>query len=208
MNILIVDDHAILRKGLIQSLLSEYKDLNIEEASNSDEVNAILHKLEWDCILLDISMPGKNGMEILKQMRLDEVKAPILMLSMHSEEQYAIRALKAGASGFLNKNSAPDELILAVKRLLSGRRYISATLAENLAESIGSKATLKHDNLSDREMQVFTMLAKGKAIGEIAEEIFLSANTIKTYRSRVMEKMDFKNLSDLTRYAIENDLVS
>jgi DNA-binding NarL/FixJ family response regulator len=208
MNILIVDDHAILRKGLIQLLLSEYKDLNIEEASNSDEVNAILHKLEWDCILLDISMPGKNGMEILKQMRLDEVKAPILMLSMHSEEQYAIRALKAGASGFLNKNSAPDELILAVKRLLSGRRYISATLAENLAESIGSKATLKHDNLSDREMQVFTMLAKGKAIGEIAEEIFLSANTIKTYRSRVMEKMDFKNLSDLTRYAIENDLVS
>lgn len=205
MKFLIADDHAIVRKGLIQVLREEFPDAGITEVANSAEVFLQLHKQIWDVILLDISMPGKNGIEILKQARTNGIKAPILMISMHSEEQYAIRALKAGASGFLNKESATEELLIAVLKVLSGKKYISTSVAEKLAENLGPKQG--HELLSDREMQVLQLIASGKTPSEIAAEISLSVNTISTYRYRILEKLQLNNNSELTRYALDNKLV-
>ncbi len=207
MNILIADDHAIVRKGLIEILKEEYSSANITEANDSSEVQEKIKGKVWDFILLDVSMPGRNGVEVLKQLRADGIKAPILMLSMHPEEQYAVRALKAGASGFLNKNSATEELVNAVRKVLSGKKYITSSLAEQLAEGIGNIEKLPHQLLSDREMQVFQLLAAGKTVSEIADEISLSVNTISTYRARVLEKTRFSNNADLTRYALDNGLL-
>ncbi len=207
MNILIADDHAIVRKGLIQILKEEFLTAEVFEANNSSEVNSNLKKKVWDIILLDISMPGRNGVEILKQLRADGIKAPILMLSMHPEEQYAVRVLKAGANGFLNKNSATDELINAVKRVLSGKKYITPSLAEKLADSIGNNDTPGLELLSDREMQVFQLIATGKSVSEVADEIALSVNTVSTYRARILEKMGFKNNAEIIRYAVDNNMI-
>lgn len=207
MNILIADDHAIVRKGLKQLLLDELGNAVIIEASNCTEVYEQVRGKVWDFILLDISMPGRNGLDILKQLRADGIKAPILMLSMHPEEQYAVRVLKAGASGFLNKNSATDELINAVRKVLSGKRYITATLAEKLADSLGNSEKPSQEQLSDREMQVFQLLATGKTVSDIAEEIALSVSTVSTYRGRILEKMKFANNAELTRYALDNKLI-
>lgn len=207
-NILIADDHAIVRKGLIQIINENFSQPYIFEANNSAEINAVIKEYSWDIILLDISMPGRNGIDILKQLRLDGIKAPILMLSMHSEDQYAIRVLKAGASGFVNKNSATTELIQAMQKVLSGKKYISEIVANQLLDmpNILSDKPL-FQQLSDREMQVFELLAKGKTISEIAHEISLSANTISTYRSRIFEKLGLNNHADLIKYAIEIDLI-
>ncbi|MDP1801418.1 MAG: response regulator transcription factor [Bacteroidota bacterium] len=205
MKFLIADDHAIVRKGLVQVLLEEFPDAEITEVANSAEVFDQLSKQIWDVILLDISMPGKNGLEILKQVRTNGIKAPILMISMHSEEQYALRALKAGASGFLNKESATEELLAAVRKVLSGKKYISTTVAEKLAENLGAKQG--HELLSDREMEVLQLIASGKIVSEIAEEISLSVNTISTYRARILEKLNLNNNSELTRYALDNNLI-
>lgn len=208
MNILIADDHAIVRKGLIQLLREEYPFAQISEAADSAEVFEKLKGKVWDIILLDISMPGRSGVETLKQMRSEGIKAPVLMLSMHPEEQYAIRVLKAGASGFLNKESATEELIAAVRKVLSGRKYITASLAEKLADGASDISDKPlHELLSDREMQVFQLIASGKAVSEIAEEISLSVNTISTYRSRILEKLSLKNNADMTRYAIDHGLL-
>ena len=208
MNILIADDHAIVRKGLIQLLREEFPSAEVTEASNSLEVQDKLRQKIWDIILLDISMPGRNGLEILKQIRADGIKAPILMLSMHPEEQYAMRVLKAGASGFLNKESATADLIAAVQKVLSGKKYISASLAEKLAEGVGdSSEKLAYELLSDRELQVLQLIASGKTVSDIAEEIALSVNTISTYRTRILEKLSLHNSAELTRYAIDNGLV-
>ena len=207
MNILIADDHAVVRKGLVQLLREEFVAANIAEASDSSEVYKIIKEKVWDIILLDISMPGRNGVEILKQLRADEIKTPILMLSMHPEEQYAVRVLRAGASGFLNKNSATDELVKAIHKVLSGGKYITASLAEKLVDNIGNNEKLAHELLSDREMQIFQMLAAGKSISDIAEEIALGVSTISTYRSRIMEKMGFTSNAELTRYALNNGLL-
>jgi DNA-binding NarL/FixJ family response regulator len=153
-------------------------------------------------------MPGRNGIETLKQLRANGIKAPILMLSMHSEEQYAVRVLKAGASGFLNKQSATEELLNAVHKVLSGRKYITASVAEKLADTLGeNRKKSVHELLSDREMQVLQLIASGKTVSEIAEEISLSVNTISTYRTRILEKIDLNNSAELTRYAIDNNLV-
>ncbi|MBA4239783.1 MAG: DNA-binding response regulator [Sphingobacteriaceae bacterium] len=206
--ILIADDHAIVRKGLVQILQEEFPLAEIIEVSNGNEALDMVDKQIWDVILLDITMPGRNGIETLKQIRVNGIKAPVLMLSMHSEEQYAIRVLKAGASGFLSKLSATDELLIAVHRVLSGKKYITASVAEKLAESLGeneNKST--HENLSDREMQVLQLIATGKTVSEIAEEISLSVNTISTYRARILEKLNLNNSAELTRYAIDNNLV-
>lgn len=205
LNILIADDHAIVRKGLVQLIREEYPFAQITETSNSAEVFEVLNSHIWDFILLDISMPGRSGVEVLKQIRSMGIKAPILMLSMHPEDQYAIRVLKAGASGFLNKDSATEELIIAMERMLSGRKYITSSLAEKLVD-LGFDASNKapHELLSDREMQVFQLLASGKTVTEIAEDISLSVNTISTYRARVLEKLHLHNNSDITRYALEN----
>lgn len=207
MNILIADDFPIVRKGLIQLLREEYPLANIVEAGNSSEVFEKLKGLVWDFILLDISMPGRNGVDILKQLRAEGIKAPVLMLSMHPEEQYAIRVLKAGASGFLNKDSATEELITAIKRILTGRKYITSSLAEKLAE-VGTEQSGKalHEMLSDREMQVLQLIASGRSVSEIGDELSLSVNTISTYRTRILEKLGLKNNAEITRYALDNRL--
>ncbi len=207
MNILIADDFPIVRKGLIQLLREEYPFANITEASNCNEVFEKLKGVVWDIILLDISMPGRNGVDILKQLRSEGIKAPVLMLSMHPEEQYAIRVLKAGASGFLNKDSATDELITAIKRILSGRKYITSSLAEKLAEgNLEQNDKALHKMLSDREMQVFQLIAHGRSVSEIGDELSLSVNTISTYRTRILEKLGLKNNAEITRYALDNGL--
>lgn len=208
MNILIADDHAIVRKGLVQLLREEFHFATITEAANSAEVAEKAKGVIWDVILLDISMPGRNGLDVLKQLRADGVKAPVLMLSMHPEDQYALRVLKAGASGFLNKDSATEELIAAVHRVLSGKKYISASLAEKLAESMGdTSGRPAHELLSDRELQVLQLIAAGKQVSEIADTISLSVNTISTYRTRILEKLSLANNAEITRYAIDNKLV-
>lgn len=206
MKILIADDHAIVRKGLKQLMVDEFPGADIIEVSNGNEALATINSQIWDIILLDISMPGRNGIETLKQMRKQGIKAPILMLSIHSETQYAIRALKAGASGFLNKENSTEELLIAVHRTLSGRKYITASLAEKLADTNDSNHGPAYERLSDREMQVLQLIASGKTVSEIAEVISLSVNTISTYRSRILEKLNLKNNAELTRYALDNKL--
>ena len=205
MKFLVADDHAIVRKGLVQILHEEFPEAEVTEVSNSNKVLEEVSRQTWDVILLDISMPGRNGIETLKQIRANGIKAPILMLSMHPEDQYAVRVLKAGASGFLNKESATEELLVAVRKVLSGRKYISSAVAEKLAETTGEKNA--HELLSDREMQVLQHIASGKTVSEIAEEIALSVNTISTYRTRILEKLDLNNNAELTRYALDNNLV-
>jgi two-component system invasion response regulator UvrY len=208
MKFLIADDHAIVRKGLAQLLREEFSDAEIQEASNSNEIIEKATSGIWDIILMDISMPGRNGLETLKQIRDMGVKAPVLVISMHPEEQYAVRVIKAGASGFLNKDSATDELIAAVHKVLLGKKYISATLAEKLAEGIDSSSQKPaHELLSDRELQVLQLIASGKTVGDIADEISLSVNTISTYRARILEKLNLNNSAELTRYALDNGLV-
>lgn len=205
---LIADDHAIVRKGLVQLLKEEFANALCDEATDGNELLNKARSSEWNVILLDISMPGLSGLETLKQLRSEGIKTPVLMLSMHSEEQYAVRVLKAGASGFLNKESANEELISAVHKLLAGRKYVSPTVAEILANTTADTDSKPlHENLSDREMQVLQLMASGKTVSEIAEEISLSVNTISTYRSRILEKLSLHNNAELTRYAIENGLV-
>lgn len=207
MKFLIADDHAIVRKGLVELLHEEYPDAAITEVSNSNDALNEARKGLLDIILLDISMPGRNGVETLKQMRSEGIKVPILMLSMHTEDQYALRVLKAGASGFVNKESANVELLSAVSKVLSGRKYITAALAEKLAENVGSSIDkLPHELLSDREMQVLLLISSGKPVSEIANELSLSVNTISTYRSRILEKLCLQNNAEITRYSIDNGL--
>jgi DNA-binding NarL/FixJ family response regulator len=208
MKFLVADDHAIVRKGLAQILSDEFPAALIKEVSNSHEVLEEVGKEAWDVILLDISMPGRNGIETLKQIRADGIKIPVLMLSMYSEEQYAVRVLKAGASGFLNKETATEELLEAVHKVLSGRKYITASVAEKLIDTLGDgEEKPAYESLSDREMQVLQHIASGKTVSEIAEEVSLSVNTISTYRSRILDKLKLNNNAEITRYAIDNNLV-
>jgi two-component system, NarL family, invasion response regulator UvrY len=207
MNILSADDHAIVRKGLVELILEEYPTATVLEVGNSNEVLDQVSKQEWAIILMDISMPGRNGLETLKLMRTNGIKTPILMLSAHPEDQYALRVLKAGASGFLNKESATDELLAAVSKVLSGKKYISANVADKLAETNidhGNKAA--HEHLSDRELQVLQQLASGKTVSEVAEHLSLSVSTISTYRARLLEKLALNNNAELTRYAIDQGI--
>jgi two-component system, NarL family, invasion response regulator UvrY len=206
MKILIADDHAIVRKGLIELLKEAFSGLKTFEAVNSVEAMDIISREQLDIILLDISMPGRNGMETLKQMRSQGVKTPVLMLSMHPEDQYAIRALKAGASGFINKETANEELLTAIQLIRNGKKYIPSAIAEKLidAQDLGEKAA--HELLSDREMQVLEKIASGKTVSEIADELSLSVNTISTYRTRLLEKLSLANNAELTRYALDHGL--
>ena len=206
--ILIADDHAVVREGLKQ-IIAEMSDMVIsDEASTGHEVLAHVRDNEYDVVVLDISMPGGDGLNILKQIKRERPKLAVLVLSMHPEEQYAVRVLKAGAAGYLTKESAPDELISAIRRVSTGRKYVSSFLAEKLAFDLESdqEKTL-HETLSDREYQVMCMIASGKRTKEIAEELCLSIKTISTYRSRILEKMRMKNNAELTHYAIKEGLV-
>lgn len=205
MKFLIADDHAVVRKGLAQILQEEFPAAQVIEVGNSQEALEEIARHELDVILLDISMPGRNGIDTLKQIRSTGVSTPVLMLSMHSEDQYAVRVLKAGASGFLSKESATGELLAAVHRVLSGKKYITPSVAEKLAEMGGVEPG--HAQLSDREMQVLQLIASGKTVSEIADEISLSVNTISTYRTRILEKLGLNNNAEITRYALDNKLV-
>jgi DNA-binding NarL/FixJ family response regulator len=188
-------------------LKEEFPSVQTFEACNSQQAIEMATNQSVDIILLDISMPGRNGIETLKQMKSMGIKAPILMLSMHPEDQYAIRSLKAGASGFINKETATEELLTAVHRILDGKKYITPSVAERLVD-VGEQGTrAAHEFLSDREMQVLQKIGAGKTVSEIADDISLSVNTISTYRSRLLEKLGLNNNAELTRYAIDNDLI-
>ncbi len=206
--ILVADDHAVVRKG-IRHILSETTDMIVAgEAANGYEVNEKVENEEFDVVLLDISLPGKNGIETLKEIKRKKPKLPVLILSIYPEDQYALRALKAGASGYLTKDSAPEELIEALKKILRGGKYISSTLTDELFLEISSnyKGPL-HNKLSDRELEVLCLLARGKPIKQIAHDLNLSAKTISTYRTRIMQKMAMNNNAELIRYAFEHVLI-
>lgn len=206
--ILIADDHRIVREGLKQ-ILAETQDMIVAaEASNVQEVLKKVAVNDYDVLLLDISMPGRSGLDILKQLKGERPKLSVLVLSMYSEEQYALRALRAGASGYMTKESAPDELIEAIRKVSTGRKYISPAVAEKLAVSIESgDEKPPQETLSDREFQVMCMIASGKTVKAIADELALSIKTVSTYRARILEKMRMKNNAELTHYAIQNKLV-
>lgn len=206
--IIIADDHEIVRAGLKQIIADDPELLVEGEAGDGQELLEILRKKKFDIVLLDMKMPGRSGLEILKQLKLEHPSLPVLILSMHPEEQYAVRTIKAGASGYITKETAPDKLIEAIRRVCGGGKYISASLAEKLADSIAdSRSKPPHEYLTDREFQVMCMIASGKTITEIARELFLSVKTISTYRQRILEKMNMKNNAELTHYVISNNLI-
>ncbi|HEY0744799.1 MAG TPA: response regulator transcription factor [Chryseosolibacter sp.] len=208
MNFLITDDHAIVRRGLIGILKDVYPKARFFEAGNGREALAMLSRQPMDIMLIDISMPGRNGLETVKQLRAQGVACPILVLSMHSENQYALRALKAGASGFLNKEIATAELVNAVQKVLGGKIYVTSSVAEKLAERLTKKSGNDPiENLSDREMEVLMLLASGKSISEIADELSLSSTTVSTYRARILDKLQLANNAEITKYALENGIV-
>jgi len=206
--ILIADDHAIVRQGLKQ-IVSDTSNMTVtDEARDGYEVLAKLSEGEYDIVVLDISMPGPSGLDILKQIKTYHPELPVLILSMHPEEQYAVRVLKAGASGYLTKESAPDELISAIQKAYSGGKYVTLKVAEKLALDLDvDREILPHETLSDREFQIICMIAKGKKIKRIAEELNLSPKTISTYRSRILEKMKMNDNEELTGYVIKNRLI-
>jgi DNA-binding NarL/FixJ family response regulator len=205
--ILIADDHTIIREGLKQ-ILSDTPDITVvDEAVNGQEVLEKIEKKDFDMLLLDISMPGRDGIEILKELKRQGHELPVLILSMYSEEQYAVRALRAGAFGYLSKESAPEELIGAIRKVSQGRKYVTSTLAEKMAVDLDADAKRPlHERLSDRELQVMRLIALGKSVKEIADDLSLSVKTISTYRARILEKLHLKNNLDVIRYAIENRL--
>ncbi|HWU98475.1 MAG TPA: response regulator transcription factor [Oxalicibacterium sp.] len=206
--VLIADDHAIVREGLKQ-ILADTKDIVVAgHAENGNEAIRLSREGTSHVLLLDISMPDRSGIEVLKQVKKETPKIAVLMLSMHREDQYAIRSLKAGASGYLNKQSAPAELVNAIRQVASGRKYISAALAQELANQISDDHEIPlHETLSDREYQTLTMIASGKTVSDIAAELVLSVKTISMYRSRLLQKMKLRHNAELTHYAIKNHLV-
>ena len=206
--ILIADDHPIVRRGLKDILESEADMTVAGEAENGTRALELARAQHWDAVVLDLTMPGKTGLEVLKQLADEQPKLPVLILSVHPEDQYALRALRAGASGYMTKETAPEQLVAAVRRVIAGGKYISASLAERLAGNLRVDPTRPpHESLSDREFQVLRLLAQGRTVGQIAEELFLSPKTVSTYRARVLEKMSLDSNGALMRYAMEHGLV-
>ena len=207
--VLMADDHAIVRRGLRQILNEGALPCQVDEASNGQEVLKKVYDGSFDILVLDISLPDRNGLELVREIKSVKPKLPILMLSVHPEEQYAIRALKAGVSGYLNKESAPEQLVQAIERIVAGGRYISPTLAETLAATVGGDGGdgAPHEALSDREFTVLLRIGAGKSVSEIADELGLSVKTVSTYRARILEKMNKNNNADLIRYVIDHQLV-
>jgi DNA-binding NarL/FixJ family response regulator len=207
--LLVADDHAIIREGLKQ-IIGDVRDIVVvDEASNGNEALNHALKKDYDVIVMDISMPDKNGLEVLKELKARKPYLKILILSMHPEEQYAIRALRAGASGYLSKDSLPEELITAIRKVVLNHKYVSSALAEKLAGELATNTERPlHSVLSDREYQIMLMMASGKRAVDIAGELFLSVKTVGTYRSRVLRKMKMKNNAELIRYCLENALIN
>jgi DNA-binding NarL/FixJ family response regulator len=208
LRILIVDDHAVVRQGLKHILVEEWAGAVFGEAQNVSELLPLFRKATWDVVLLDINMPGRSGLDVLRDLRQEKPQIPVLVLSGHPEDQYAVRVLRSGASGYLPKETAPDDLIKAIRKVLEGGKYVSASLAEQLAFGLGGdNQKVPHETLSDREYQVMCLLASGRTSTQIAEELMLSVKTISTFRTRVLAKMNMKTNAELTHYAIQNSLV-
>jgi DNA-binding NarL/FixJ family response regulator len=208
MKILLTDDHAVVRHGLKQILADEFKKATFGEARNAQEALNRVWKENWDVVVLDITMPGRSGLEVLREIKKSKPRLPVLVLSMHPEGQFAVRVLKRGASGYMTKESAPAELVGAIKKVLAGGRYVSPSLAEKLATYVSADAPkTPQEKLSDREFQVLRLIASGKIVSEIAQELSLSVKTISTYRSRILEKMEMKNNAELMHYAMQHQLV-
>ena len=208
MNILIADDHTVVRQGLKQILAGEPDMLVVGEAKNATETLELARNLEWDALILDYSMPDGNGLVLLKEIKQSYPGRPVLILSMHPEDSIAISVLRAGAAGYISKECASEELTVAIRKAVSGKKYVSASLAEKLALDLeGGSQAPPHESLSDREYRVMWMIASGKSITTIAEELFLSPNTISTYRIRILKKLELENNADLVRYAIKHRLV-
>lgn len=205
--VIIADDHAILRDGLKQ-ILSETDDIQvIAEAESASEAIMMTRKNLADVMVLDISLPDRNGVEVLKILKKENPSLAVLMLSMHKEDQYAIRSLKAGASGYLTKQGASSELVTAIRTIATGKKYLTSSVAESLANHLGDEEKPLHQTLSDREFQTLTMIASGMTVGDIAERLCLSVKTISVYRARLLEKMHLRNNSEITHYAIKNHLI-
>jgi len=208
MRILIADDHPIVRHGLRQILADADDVSTVGEAASESDVLGQLRAQPWDVLVLDLAMPGRSGLETLKLVRAEWPRLPILILSMYSEDQYAIRALRAGADGYLTKESAAEKLLEAIRKVKGGGKYVSARLAERLAIEVGrSGSRLPHEALSDRELQVLIFLGSGKTVGEIADLLALSVKTVSTYRTRILEKTGLRNNAELVQYAMEHKLV-
>jgi DNA-binding NarL/FixJ family response regulator len=206
-HVLIADDHAIVRQGLKQ-ILSETEDLLVTgEADDGAEALNLARQQPWDVFLLDVSMPNRNGIDTLKQLKKEFPRLPVLILSMHPEEQYAVRALKAGASGYLTKQSAPELLVTAIRQVASGKKYLSPAVAQQLAEAISDNSDKSpHERITDREYQVLVMIAAGKTLTQIADSLNLGVATVSTYRARLLEKMGLKSTAELIRYGLEHGL--
>jgi two-component system invasion response regulator UvrY len=209
MKILIIDDHEVVRRGLRQILSDAFPSALFGEAATSQEALDLATREKWDILLLDINIPGRNGLEVLEEVHKDQPKTPVLVLSAFPEQDFAIRALKLGASGYLTKQSASDELHAAVRKALEGGKYVTASLAEKLAARLGQdlQQTPPHEALSNRELQILRMIASGKTIKEIASELSLSEKTIATYRARIAEKLNLATNVEFTRYALKHNLV-
>jgi two-component system invasion response regulator UvrY len=208
MKILIADDHAVFRRGLKETIAEAFSKVTFGEAKTAEETLEWVRRSDWDILILDVSMPGKSGLDILSDIKRWRPRLPILFLSMHPEEQYARRVLKSGASGYLTKESVPEELKVAVRKIVAGGRYVSANLAEKLAYDLRKGADKPiHELLSDREFQVLQSIASGKSVKQIAEELSLSVKTVSTYRTRILEKTGMKTTAELIRYALREQLV-
>jgi DNA-binding NarL/FixJ family response regulator len=208
MKILIADDHSVVRRGIKQIVTEEFPGAEVFEAANSNEIISFTRKYEFDLIVSDLIMPGKNAIEMIKDLRASGNNTPIIILSMHPEEQYAVRVLKAGGSGYLTKESAPEELVKAIQVISGGKKYISSNLSELLVSRISPYTDIPlHERLSDREFTVLKMIASGKTVGEIAQELNLGIPTISTYRARIMEKTEMKTNADIMKYAMTNQII-
>ena len=206
--ILIADDHAVVRKGLKQILLEEYPSAKIGEVGDAEGLLAEVMKEAWDIVICDMNMPGRSGLDALTQIKQLVPHLPVLIMSMFPEDQYALRVLKAGAAGYLGKENIHEDIIKAVQTVQLGKKFITPSIAEKLADALGEDTLLQpHETLSDREFDVFKLLASGKAVSDIATQLSLSATTVSTYRSRIMEKMNMKTNAELTRYALEKQLI-
>lgn len=209
MKILVVDDHAVVRHGVKQILTEHIHSSIIGEARNAEEMMDQVRERHWTIVILDVGMPGKGGLDALKELKQLRPKLPVLVLSAYPEDQLALRMLKAGASGYLTKDSAPTELVQALRKIIAGGKYVSAAVAELLALNLESDSEKPlHEQLSDREYQVMCLIAVGKSLKEIADDLCVSISTINTYRARILEKMQLKNNTELTHYALKNGLVN
>jgi DNA-binding NarL/FixJ family response regulator len=207
LKILIVDDHAVIHQGLKRILEDEFHGAEFGEARHAQQALDLAGRERWDVMILDIELPGRGGLEVLKQIHAEHPKLPVIIFSMHSEEHFAVRAFKAGASGYLEKESAPAQLIEAIRKVIGGGRYVSRNLAETLAAGLGTDSSrAPHEILSDREFEVLRMIAAGKTTTAIAEQLSLSAKTVSTYRTRILEKLHLKASSELIRYAVDHQL--